>query len=243
MEYFLSLKHWLDAFEKKPEFYFNEVQNICQNLLDRAPVITAAGGNGHEPKKVMTGNRKTLFYGLSVLVISLVGYFTWNSNTRKADPNVSLDSIAYNQTRLLERQRDSMEKPKVQQGEATNTSQIPAEPPKTPNTPPKETKVTATDTGSLGENDYFDNAADNEDYLRFNKKSGDTFTFEGKISGKSVSGAVRYQGHNHYKIGKSNTIKGSFYVNKGQVTGEIFLLANGYEFQPKGFILYPVIGQ
>jgi hypothetical protein len=49
---------------------------------------------------------------------------------------------------------------------------------------------------------------------------------------QSVSGAVKYQGNQQYKITQSASVKGSFYIDESQLTADVTLLKNGIDFNP-----------
>lgn len=229
MEYFLSLKHWLDAFEKKPALYFKEAQKICERLLNTLDATTAVE-NGYVPKTVTSKNNKPLLYGLGIMAVLLVGYFIWDSNIQKMKAPVNLDSIA-NQNRILQRQRDSMEILKKQLASKVDTT--PATTPMTPNPPNKndQTKFVSL----LGNHAAFNNST-KSDYLNFDKSDANTYDFVGKISNTPIGGTVKQIGDSKYKIVNSSTIKGHFNFNGNEITGDVVLLENNQV--PRNFIVY-----
>ncbi len=231
MEYFLSLKHWLDAFEKKPVLYFNEVQKICERLLDHTLDATTAVENSYVLQTAAAKNNKPLLYGLGILAVLLVGYFMWNVNARKMESVAQSDSIANLQNQMMQRQRDSMKI--LEEKLLKNVDIVQSQPPQTPNPPKKEPNLRFAI--SLDDHAAF-NSPTKSDYLNFDKSNANTYDFVGKISNTPISGTAKQVGDSKYKIVNSTTIQGHFNVNGNEITGDVVLLENNQV--PRNFIVY-----
>jgi TIR domain len=228
MEYFLSLKHWLDAFENKPSQYFKEVQKICNELLDNPNATTSVPA--HQTAPTAAKKYKPFLYGLGILAVMLIGCFIWSGNNGKMKAIATSDSIAKHEKQVMRRQLDILTKPVQEPVE--NTRQTSA-PPRTPDTPKMESMTRFAE--SLGNHTEFSNPT-KSDYLKFDKSNGNDYDFVGKISNTAITGTVRQVGHSKYKITSSSTVKGHFNVSNNEVTGNLVLTEDN--LVPGKFIVY-----
>lgn len=222
MEYFLSLKHWLDAFDKKPSHYFDAVQKVCNQLLERSNAMKST--SAHQTASISAKKNKPLFYGLGILAVLLVGYFIWSTNKPVSKASQSnKDTVAASLPETVTEKATELQ---------TKTS---AKNPETTATPPKTPTVFApenasTDSANLNNVTFTDAASD--DKLYFTRNAANGYGFLGRINGNPVSGAVKYQGNQQYKITQSASVKGSFYIDETQLNADVTLLKNGIDFNP-----------
>jgi hypothetical protein len=223
MEYFLSLKHWLDAFENKPSRYFSDVQEICHDLLDN----TNATASLPKPQMVTAPAKKNkpLLYGLGILGVLLVGYFIWSGNTTKMEATQTVgDSVAKVPVEI-----DNSNNITAHETKADNLNQDKAAtPPQTPIVKPPD--HTPPETLSI-DNASFEDASSG-DVLKFSRNTATIYGFNGSINGNSVAGTVKHTGSGNYQIIKSSSVKGSFQISENELQANVTLNKYGVEFSP-----------
>ena len=223
-EYFLSTKHWLDGFEKKPAYYFPELLKICKSITLQDLTYSNEVSTAKTTKKINTNYRNVVIGSIAFIICIIFFSFFWNSNSFKN----KVTSTSNDTVKFQPPVTDKTEKENPIENSISNKKTS------TLNSKKENTATDAFDVKPTTMKEPFDldgasfSNSVNNNRIRLTKLSNGYYQFEGEIDNTELGGQIKFVGNSIYKI-TSNEIKGSFTIRNNQMNGDITFIELNYK--------------
>ncbi len=243
LEFFLSSKQWLDASNGNPKNYFPEVLRTCAGLLNDNGVnlITTAPETQNKVETFVKSNTIAVLVSAILGVGFLVYSFVWQRkevpiSINKPAKDTIINPIETGKEHVEEIVNSSVkvnpQTTKKNQNDLVVTSPIKGE-------EGAEIKNKDVSTKTIAVNEFINvrfNNPKNNDFIIFHESNNGYYSFNGSASKISFSGVAKFDNKSCFKIITNEVIKGSFYLNGNQLTGDLVLLKEN--FSPNDFLLF-----